>query len=87
MFLAYFAKKDLEEAQYLKEIPGVTFSDEDLLLGTSEHNRPLYVSATVNGTKLNRILVDPGASVHIMNVNRLSFDTDKLSSDKLMLRG
>lgn len=63
VFLAYF--KDLEEAQYLKEIPGVTFSDEDLLLGTSDHNRPLYVSATVNGTKWNRILVDPGASVHI----------------------
>ncbi|MQL85696.1 hypothetical protein Taro_018222, partial [Colocasia esculenta] len=44
----------------------VTFSDKDMLLPTLYHNRPLYMQGKVNGHELNRILVDPGASVNIM---------------------
>ncbi|XP_020685009.1 uncharacterized protein LOC110101440 [Dendrobium catenatum] len=79
-----------EEALYFKEVPGVTFSDEDLLLGTADHNRPLYISVTIDNFKVSRVLVDPGASVNIMALKILAYlrvDTRKLSSDKMMLRG
>lgn len=69
VFLAYFTKKNLEEAQYLKVILGVS---KDLFLCTSNHNLPLYVLVIVNGTKWNYILVDPRALVHIVNVKTLA---------------
>ncbi|MQM13103.1 hypothetical protein Taro_046024 [Colocasia esculenta] len=44
----------------------VTFTDEDMLLSSPSHNRPLYMKRQVNGNKLNRILIDPGASINLM---------------------
>ncbi|KAI0492253.1 hypothetical protein KFK09_026522 [Dendrobium nobile] len=78
------------EALYFKEVPGVTFSDEDLLLRTADHNRPLYITVNVGNFKLSRVLVDPGASVNVMNIKTLAYlrvDTSKLSTDRLVLRG
>ncbi|NAV33015.1 retroviral-like aspartic protease, partial [Klebsiella pneumoniae] len=72
------------------EVPGVTFSNEDLLLGTSDHNRPLYITVNVGDMRLSRVLVDPGASVNIMNIKTLAHlkvDLSRLSSDKMTLRG
>ncbi|NAU84042.1 retroviral-like aspartic protease, partial [Klebsiella pneumoniae] len=89
-YQAYFATESLKDVHYLKEMPGITFSDQDLLLGTTEHNRPLYVTAEVNGCQLNRVLIDPGASVNILNVEALkslSLGHLKLTSDKIMLKG
>jgi hypothetical protein len=59
-------------------------------LGTSDHNRPLYITIIIDEFRLNRVLVDPGASVNIMNLKtlaHLNVDTQRLSSDKMMLRG
>ncbi|KAI0493920.1 hypothetical protein KFK09_024047 [Dendrobium nobile] len=47
-----------EEALYFKEVPGVTFSDEDLQLGTADHNHPLYISITIDNFKVSRLLID-----------------------------
>ncbi|MQL88686.1 hypothetical protein Taro_021251 [Colocasia esculenta] len=44
----------------------VTFTDEDLLLSSPYHNRPLYMKGKINNMQLNRILVDPGASINLM---------------------
>ncbi|NAU33234.1 retroviral-like aspartic protease [Klebsiella pneumoniae] len=88
--LAQLAATSPNEACYFKEVPGVTFSNEDLLLGTAEHNRPLYISVNVGNFKLSRVLVDPGASVNIMNLKTLALlriDARQLTSDKMMLRG
>ncbi|MQL69832.1 hypothetical protein Taro_002109 [Colocasia esculenta] len=55
------------QAQALEALVAeVTFSDKDMLLPTLYHNRPLYMQGKVNGHELNRILVDPGASINIM---------------------
>lgn len=68
----------------------MTFSEQDLLLGTADHNRPLYISVNVDRFMLSRVLVDPGASINRMNLRTLAYlniDTRKLTADKTMLRG
>ncbi|KAA0054170.1 ty3-gypsy retrotransposon protein [Cucumis melo var. makuwa] len=44
----------------------IDFSDEDLLLGSKLHNRPLYVSGYVREKRVDRILIDNGSTVNIM---------------------
>ncbi|KAK4406599.1 hypothetical protein Sango_0666400 [Sesamum angolense] len=36
----------------------ITFTDEDLLLGSKPHNRPLFIAGYVREQKMNRILID-----------------------------
>ncbi|KAK4404339.1 hypothetical protein Sango_0802500 [Sesamum angolense] len=43
-----------------------TFTDEDLLLGSKPHNRPLFVIGYVREQKVNRILFDGGSAVNIL---------------------
>ncbi|XP_028556574.1 uncharacterized protein LOC110106707 [Dendrobium catenatum] len=86
--LAQLASTSKDEALYFKEVSGVTFSDEDLLLGTTDHNRPLYIIVDVENFKLSRDLVDMGASVNVMNIKTLIYlraDSSKLSTDNLVL--
>ena len=46
--------------------PNLTFTDEDLLLGSKPHNRPLYVSGYAREQRIERILVDRGSAVNIL---------------------
>lgn len=55
------------QAQAYKDLAAtVAFTDKDMLLSSLCHNHPLYIQGKINGHELNRILVDPGASVNIM---------------------
>ena len=45
--------------------PDLTFSNEDLLLGSKPHNRPLYVSSYAREQKIDRILINGGSAVNI----------------------
>ena len=65
-YQAYFTKAYMMEALYTFGAPAIKFSEKDLLLGTKEHNRPLYVTRFSNGTRINRILVDQGSSINLM---------------------
>ncbi|KAK4406412.1 hypothetical protein Sango_0647700 [Sesamum angolense] len=44
----------------------ITFTDEDLLLRSKHHNRPLFVAGYVCEQKVNRILIDGGSAVNIL---------------------
>ncbi|KAL0457875.1 UNVERIFIED_CONTAM: hypothetical protein Slati_0414700 [Sesamum latifolium] len=44
----------------------ITFTDEDLLLGSKPHNHPLFVAGYVREQKVNRILIDGGSAVNIL---------------------
>lgn len=55
---AYFAEINMKEVLYALHTASITFSEIDQLLGTTEHNRPLYVTGTSDGAKVNRILLD-----------------------------
>lgn len=45
-----------------------TFTNDDLLLGETAHNRPLYMVGFVCGHKVNRIIVDDGSVVNILPI-------------------
>ncbi|CAL2271127.1 unnamed protein product [Prunus armeniaca] len=68
----------------------ITFTDEDLLLGSKPHNRPLFVSGYVREQKLSRMLVDGGSAVNIMpksTMMKLGITMDELSRSRLMIQG
>ena len=90
-FQAYLAERDLPEALYTSQCnPAITFNDEDLLLGTTEHNRPLYLTGTCEGRKLNRVFIDSGASINIMplkTIKNLTLSAKLTSNEKVAIHG
>ncbi|KAL0455087.1 UNVERIFIED_CONTAM: Transposon Tf2-12 polyprotein, partial [Sesamum latifolium] len=68
----------------------ITFTDEDLLLGSKPHNRPLFVAGYVREQKVNRILIDGGSAVNILPLRilkELRIPVDELSKSRLMIQG
>ena len=68
--------------------PDLTFTDEDLLLGSKPHNRPLYVYGYAREQKINRILIDGGSVVNIlpkMTMRRLGLTMEELSHSHLVI--
>ncbi|KAL0295643.1 UNVERIFIED_CONTAM: hypothetical protein Scaly_3095500 [Sesamum calycinum] len=67
----------------------ITFTDEDLLLGSKPHNRPLFVAGYVREQKVNRILIDGGSAVNILPLRilkELEIPIDELSNSRLMIQ-
>ena len=58
-----------DDRALLQESSDITFSDEDIEVGYSDHKRPLYLAASINQIPIKKALVDTGASV---NLNLLS---------------
>ena len=70
--------------------PDLTFTDEDLLLGSKPHNRSLYVFGYAREQRIERILVDGGSAVNIlpkMTMKRLGFTMEELSHSRLVIQG
>ena len=44
----------------------ITFTDEDMQLGSTDHNRPLYVTGIIGDKRVNRILLDCGSAVNLL---------------------
>ncbi|KAL0292820.1 UNVERIFIED_CONTAM: hypothetical protein Sradi_6971000, partial [Sesamum radiatum] len=68
----------------------ISFTDEDLLLGSKPHNRPLFVAGYVREQKVNRILIDGGSAVNILPLRilkELEIPIDELSNSRLMIQG
>ncbi|KAL4636874.1 hypothetical protein ACB092_03G039500 [Castanea dentata] len=66
------------------------FTDEDLLLGSKPHNRPLYVSGYTREQKIDRILINGGSSINIlpkMTMRRLGLAMEELSHSRLVIQG
>ncbi|XP_074301161.1 uncharacterized protein LOC141632514 [Silene latifolia] len=92
-----YAGKMKEKIEPLEQSTGcvscnaaLSFSDEDLLLGSKPHNKPLYVSGYIRGQKVKRILIDGGSGVNLMpkaTMNELGITMDELSSSRTMIHG
>jgi len=83
--LAHSQHPTLELAGRRKERPQGSFTDDDLLIGTTDHNRPLYVTGECEGRRLNCILVDSGSSINIMSLKvlqSLMLEAKPLSKEK-----
>ncbi|KAM1222052.1 hypothetical protein ACFX2J_009630 [Malus domestica] len=68
----------------------IHFTDEDLLLGSKPHNRPIFVSGYVREHKVNRMLVDGGSAINIMpksTMNTIGIKADELSLSRLLIQG
>lgn len=86
-FKAYFVDTPGEQIVHVNSrTTGITFTDEDMLVGTSDHNRPLYVSG---GKHMYRILIDAGSSINIMPLKVLKtlVMNRKFSSEKVTIHG
>ena len=56
---------------FLQDTTEITFSDEDMEVGYSDHRRPLYLVAFINQIPIKRALVDTGASVNLIPLGTL----------------
>ena len=68
----------------------ITFTNEDLLLGSKPHNRPLFVFGYIREEKVSRILIDDGSAMNIMSkvtMKRLGISTEELSKSRLVIQG
>ncbi|XP_070036194.1 uncharacterized protein [Nicotiana tomentosiformis] len=68
----------------------VTFTNGDLLLGDTFHNRPLYLVGYMRDERVNRILVDGGSLVNILpirTVKELGIPMNELSESRVMIQG
>ncbi|KAG5221971.1 ty3-gypsy retrotransposon protein [Salix suchowensis] len=66
----------------------ISFNDEDLLLGSKLHNRPLFIKGYVDEKIVNRILVDDGSAVNILplkTMRELGIPMDELFPRKIRL--
>ncbi len=53
------------------EVDTISFSEDDFLLDSNEHNRPLYLEGILNRKPVKRILVDPGSAVNLLPLRTL----------------
>ncbi|KAM1291749.1 hypothetical protein ACFX13_019139 [Malus domestica] len=68
----------------------IHFTDEDLLLGSKPHNRPLFISGYVREHKVSRMLVDGGSAINIMpksTMTTIGIKVDELSLSRLLIQG
>ncbi|KAL0349787.1 UNVERIFIED_CONTAM: hypothetical protein Sradi_4127900 [Sesamum radiatum] len=83
-----FGKEDSSDANDCMST--MTFTNEDLLLGSKPHNLPLFVAGYVREQKVNRILIDGGSAVNILPLRilkELGIPINELSNSRLMIQG
>ena len=56
---------------FLETTNAITFIDEDMEIEHSDHRRPLYLMATINGVQIRRALVDTGASLNLITLSTM----------------
>ncbi|KAM2246208.1 hypothetical protein ACFXTI_007051 [Malus domestica] len=78
-----------ECATYCAAEDAIHFTDEDLLLGSKPHNRPLFISGYVREHKVSRMLVDGGSAINIMpksTMTTIGIKVDELSLSRLLIQ-
>jgi len=79
-----------DATQYAICNPNITFSDDDLLLGSKPYNCPLFVTGYIREQKVKSILVDKRSAVNIMPksiMNDLGITVDDLSKSQMVIQG
>jgi hypothetical protein len=90
-YKSYFIEQNMQETLFAtKRAACINFTDDDLLIGTADHNRPLYITGGSSGLKIGRILVDAGSSINIMPLKTLktiTLDVKNLFDEKVIIHG
>ncbi|KAL0458334.1 UNVERIFIED_CONTAM: hypothetical protein Slati_0460600 [Sesamum latifolium] len=83
----YFSNVEISDEESKS---AMTFTDEDLLLGSKPHNKLLFVTCYARKQKVNRILIDGGSAVNILplcTMKEFGISMDELTSSRLMIQG
>ncbi|XP_070026160.1 uncharacterized protein [Nicotiana sylvestris] len=77
-------------ANKIFEANRITFSDNELPLEGTEHNRALYLTVKCKDSMITRVLVDNGSSVNICplsTLHKLKIDTERIHKNSICVRG
>jgi hypothetical protein len=71
-YKSYFVEQNMQETLFTaKRAACINFTDDDLLIGTVDHNRLLYITGNYGRQKIGRILVDARSWINIMPLKTL----------------
>ena len=68
----------------------ITFSDKDLLLGSTPHNRPLFIIGYTREQRVNKMLLDGGSTINIFPLyamKELDVTMEEFSLSRFMIQG
>ena len=71
LYEAHMAEIHLTHASNFEKWAQITFNNDDLMMGTLTHNRPLYVACNIDQVFVKRILIDSGAVVNLLSLRTL----------------
>ncbi|XP_070017374.1 uncharacterized protein [Nicotiana sylvestris] len=77
-------------ANKIFEFNRITFSDDDLPLEGTEHNRALYLTVKCEDSVVTRVLVDNGSIAnicHLSTLNKLKVDDERIHKNNICVRG
>ncbi|XP_070004779.1 uncharacterized protein [Nicotiana sylvestris] len=77
-------------ADKIFEVNRVTFSDDELPIEGTEHNRALYFTVKCEDSVVTRVLVDSGSSANICPLsilNKLKVDDERIHKNSICVRG
>ena len=67
----YFTAKSYASRAFLEIVNAITFTDEDMEVEYLDHQRPLYLIATINGIQVRRALIDTRVSFNLIVLSTL----------------
>ncbi|XXG88176.1 hypothetical protein AAC387_Pa12g0420 [Persea americana] len=68
----------------------IAFNKEDLLLGETKHNRPLYFTGYIKEMPIHRVQIDPGSALNLISTSaleELGIPPSKLSHTSVSIFG
>ncbi|XP_019246316.1 PREDICTED: uncharacterized protein LOC109225964 [Nicotiana attenuata] len=77
-------------ANKIFEVNRVTFSDDELPVEGTEHNRALYLTIKCEDSVVTRVLVDNGSTANICplsTLNKLKVNDDRIHKNSICVRG
>ncbi|XP_070016049.1 uncharacterized protein [Nicotiana sylvestris] len=77
-------------ANKIFEVNRVTFSDDELPMEGTEHNKALYLTVKCEDLVVTRVLIDNGSSANICplsTLNKLKVDDDRIHKNSICVRG
>ncbi|XP_070025150.1 uncharacterized protein [Nicotiana sylvestris] len=77
-------------ASKIFEVKRITFSDDELPMEGTEHNRALYLTVKCEDSVVSRVLVDNGSSVNICplsTLQKLKIGTERIHLNSVCVRG
>ncbi|XP_070050449.1 uncharacterized protein [Nicotiana tomentosiformis] len=76
--------------EFLKKMKMITFSDDELPIEGTEHNRALYLTVKCDDFAVSRVLVDNGSSANICplsTLQKLKIGTERIHINNVCVRG